>query len=155
MLEDSIYQTDLLICLKNKPSQEIPLYKIENFLVEMSQLGYHIAGISFDQFASADLMQRLKQYGLNVEYVSVDRDRKAYDTFRMALLERRWKGPYNPILKKELKELVDKVDKIDHPEQTAINKAENIMPSKDLADAVAGSIWGCVKKEELEKIILL
>jgi hypothetical protein len=148
LFQDNIYQTDLLIALKNKANQQIPLYKLEAFLLEMSQAGYQIAGISFDQFQSADLMQRLTNLGYNVEYISVDRDRRAYDTFRLVLLERRIRLPNHFILRKELLQLVDRGTKIDHPEQVAINKSEETRPSKDLTDAIAASLWQCIEKGE-------
>jgi hypothetical protein len=90
------------------------------------------------------MMQRLTAKGMPVEYVSVDKKREPYDTWRMTLLERRWKGPAHSILEKEIKELIDIGHKIEHPEENATNKSEADKPSKDLCDAIVGSLWNAI-----------
>lgn len=151
LLQDKTYSVDLLICLKNKPNQEIPIYKIQDFFVELSQKGYLISKITADQFGSLDLIQRLVNLGYQSEKLSVDKPRNAYDVFRQTLYERRIKLPNHHILRKEIVELVDFGDYVDHPEQTALNKAEDVKPSKDLIDAVVGALWGCVNSSPGEK----
>jgi hypothetical protein len=153
ILQDNVYSTDLLICLENKPSQQVPLYKIEAFFVALQNRGIDIRGISFDQAFSADMMQRLQKLGFNVEYISVDRTRMPYDTLRQIMYDRRIKLPNHKVLIKEFKELIDLGDKIDHPEQTALNRSRDAMPSKDCTDAVAGSVWNCAQHSDMGKNI--
>jgi hypothetical protein len=154
LIEDVVYQTDLLICMRAKPNQQIPLSKIEHFLVELSQLGFYLALTTADQVASAQIIQALMQYGLKAEYLSVDRTRQPYDNLRQVCMERRIKTPNHWVLEKELKELLDFGDYIDHPEETALNKAEDVRPSKDLTDAVAGSVWNCAQAHLGNKSII-
>lgn len=145
--EDEL-RTDILIAIEAKAGQEIPLYKIERFFVDFVWAGFAIAGISFDQAFSADLMQRLQKKNYPVQYVSVDRTREPYDTWKNALLEGRWQAPDHPILKREIKKLVDHGVRrtsgpvIDHPEVAGTGYYDRSeLPSKDLSDACAGSVW--------------
>lgn len=150
--EDEL-RTDILIAIQAKAGQEIPLYKIERFFKDFTWAGFEIGGISFDQAFSADLQQRLRKAGYPVEYISVDRTREPYDTWRNALLEERWLVPHHPILEREIKKLVDHGVRrsngpvIDHPEVSGTGFYDrNNLPSKDLSDACAGSVWHLLKK---------
>ena len=78
------------------------------------------------------MMQQLKQYGINTETLFVAK--KHYDDMAMVVLEERVKGPYIPLLIDELLELRIMRDKVDHPRKG----------SKDLADAVCGSIYNAI-----------
>jgi hypothetical protein len=78
------------------------------------------------------MMQQLKQYGINTELLSVAK--KHYDDMAMVVLEERLKGPHIPLLIDELLQLRIMRDKVDHPRKG----------SKDLADAVCGSIFNAI-----------
>lgn len=159
--QDNLYQTDLVLCLKNKPDQQVPIYKVEDFITLLAkehQIKFN--KVTFDRFASADIMVRLKASGFVTEIVSVDTTRQPYDTLRHTMLERRIKMPYNVILEKELKELIDKPDAkpaINHPDKSIVlGSTEETKPSKDIADAVAGSLWSCTNgSQDVKSIIAL
>jgi hypothetical protein len=78
------------------------------------------------------MMQQLKQYGINTETLSVAK--KHYDDMAMIVLEERLSGPHIPLLIDELLQLKIMRDKVDHPRKG----------SKDLADAVCGSIYNAI-----------
>lgn len=78
------------------------------------------------------MMQQLKQYGINTETLSVAK--KHYDDMAMVVLEERLSGPHINLLIDELLELRIIRDKVDHPRKG----------SKDLADAVCGSIYNAI-----------
>ncbi len=78
------------------------------------------------------MMQQLKQYGINTQTLSVAK--KHYDDMAMVVLEERLNGPHIPLLIDELLELRIMRDKVDHPRKG----------SKDLADAVCGSIYNAI-----------
>ena len=80
------------------------------------------------------MMQQLKQYGINTEILSVAK--KHYDDMAMVVLEERLNGPYIPLLIDELLQLKIMRDKVDHPRKG----------SKDLADAVCGSIFNSISR---------
>jgi hypothetical protein len=152
MLEENVYSADVLLALKAKPNQQVPIYKIEAFIYDLIHAGFKIGGVTFDQFGSLDVMQRLNAKQVPTEYLSVDRPRQAYDTLRQTLMERRIKIACHPpddptrasIIEKELRELIDLGDKINHPDETEHNKGEWVRPSKDLADALCGALWNCI-----------
>jgi hypothetical protein len=78
------------------------------------------------------MMQQLKQYGINTQTLSVAK--KHYDDMAMVVLEERLNGPHIQLLVDELLELRIMRDKVDHPRKG----------SKDLADAVCGSIYNAI-----------
>ena len=84
------------------------------------------------------MMQQLKQYGINTETLSVAK--KHYDDMAMVVLEERLSGPHIPLLIDELLQLKIMRDKVDHPRKG----------SKDLADAVCGSIYNAISRTKPE-----
>jgi hypothetical protein len=62
---------------------------------------------------SHDMMQQLKQYGLNTEILSVAK--KHYDDMATIVLEERLLGPRIPLLIDELLQLKIMRDRVDHP----------------------------------------
>jgi hypothetical protein len=84
------------------------------------------------------MMQQLKQYGINTETLSVAK--KHYDDMAMVVAEDRLTGPHIPLLIDELLQLKIMRDKVDHPRKG----------SKDLADAVCGSIYNAISRTKFE-----
>jgi hypothetical protein len=80
------------------------------------------------------MMQQLKSYGINTEILSVAK--KHYDDMAMVVLEERLNGPHIPLLIDELLQLKIMRDRVDHPRKG----------SKDLADAVCGSIFNSISR---------
>ena len=111
-----------------------------------------IVGISADQFASTDLIQAGKKAGLMSDVISVDASRDPYDCLKNAMYERRWTGPKHSILEREFLNLRDEGKKIDHP-VTGDGTATLDSPSKDIADAVAGSVYNCFLKSDGGKAV--
>jgi hypothetical protein len=141
--QDNIYKTDLVLAIVPKPGKETPLSKMKNFVLDLINVGVKIAGVSADQFQSKQLIQDITQLGHLAKEVSVDRTRDAYDHIKDCILENRWTGPNHPILEREFLELLDLgKDGIDHP-QIVGGTPKIDRPSKDLTDAVAGSVWFC------------
>jgi len=100
--------------------------------------GFKIRVCTFDRWNSHDMMQQLKQYGINTETLSVAK--KHYDDMAMVVLEERLSGPHIPLLIDELLQLKIMRDKVDHPRKG----------SKDLADAVCGSIYNAISRTKPE-----
>jgi len=82
------------------------------------------------------MMQQLKQYGINTEILSVAK--KHYDDMAMIVAEERLIGPYIQLLIDELLQLKIMRDRVDHPRKG----------SKDLADAVCGSIYNAISRSK-------
>jgi len=142
MTRDMIYQTPLMMAVVAKPGKEVPLSKLRNLVINLLEAGVMIAGVSADGYQSTELIQLAKRAGLVGEVISVDRTRDPYDHFKDAVYEKRWSGSQHSILLTEMLNLRDEGKKIDHPldEGGALTVDS---PSKDIADAVAGSLWHC------------
>ncbi len=154
LTQDLVYQTDLVLAVVPHPGKEVPIYKLKNFIVNLGYAGVSIGAVSADGYQSKNLLQDLQVLGTPTETVSVDRERDAYDLWKQAALEGRYTGPNHPILEREFLELLDLGSKgIDHPKiEGQFNKVDR--PSKDLADAVVGSMWLCSQKSTGSKAVI-
>jgi hypothetical protein len=118
----------------------------ERFVYPLTQLGFHLQMITFDRFQSAETMQILQEKGYETDLLSVDKTMEPYDT----LIELVLAGParidyyVHPVFIRELEEL-QLVDgkKYDHPRKSRTGAPG----SKDVADAVAGSVFSCLRYE--------
>lgn len=131
VVREPVVVVDWLLYIKAKPSQEIPLFKVRDFILDLKRLGYPIAQVSADGYQSALLLQDLTRSGLKTETLSVDRTQEPYLNLKRMIYEKRVLLPKVERLKEEILELVDTGKKVDHP----------VGGSKDGADAVAGSVW--------------
>jgi hypothetical protein len=119
---------------------EVELEDVKRLVLAWRQEGYLIAQVSFDQYQSADLRQRLARAGMRTNIVSVDASTEPYDRLKVLLHEgrlayftgtaamERFEREYRQL------ELVKGV-KVDHPPGG----------SKDVADAIAGAASEAVK----------
>jgi hypothetical protein len=138
---------DLLLQVKCRPGDQIDLMKVVRFVRYLAQFcGYGIAGISFDQFQSAQPSQILAKLGFEVSYVSVDRNESPYLTLA-SLIQNECISyyPYS-ILQKELRELRRDIQKkkVDHPQ----TNSDGSMGSKDVSDALCGAVTSALKNPQ-------
>jgi hypothetical protein len=140
--EDIVYKVEFAIRIRPKPGNEIPFYKIRNFIYYLrDSLNYNIVRITCDSFQSVDTLQQFSLRGYDSRVLSVDRSRTPYETIKNAINEER-------ILMPQVKELEDEFlcleddkvrGKIDHPASG----------SKDVADAVTGSVFDLLSYKNL------
>jgi hypothetical protein len=102
---------------------------VKNYIIELKEKGFDLKIVTFDRWNSHDMMQQLKQYGINTELLSVAK--KHYEDMSLCLMEERVYGPRIQLLIDELLQLRIVRDKVDHPRKG----------SKDLSDAVCGAIY--------------
>jgi len=114
------------------PDKSVDFTEVKDYILSLKTKGFKIRLCTFDRWNSHDMMQQLKQYGINTELLSVSK--KHYDDMAMVVLEERLKGPHIPLLIDELLQLRIMRDKVDHPRKG----------SKDLADAVCGSVFNAI-----------
>jgi hypothetical protein len=133
-----VYYVDFIMCISPKPSQEIPLYKIKNFIMDLKYRGYPIKKVTMDGFQSENLKQDLILNGIESEILSVDRTFAPYIELKSAIMEARLNCIDHPILKEELTKIEKHEKKIDHP----------IAGSKDMADALCGMVFSIKKSIE-------
>ncbi len=114
--------------------KSVDFTEVKDYILSLRTRGFNIRVCTFDRWNSHDMMQQLKQYGINTETLSVAK--KHYDDMAMVVLEERLSGPHIPLLIDELLQLKIMRDKVDHPRKG----------SKDLADAVCGSIYNAISR---------
>ena len=118
-----------------EPKVEGPvnLSEVKQWIQNLRRLGFNIGLVTFDRWQSFDIQNELQAVGMRTETVSVAK--KHYEDMAMLVYEQRLVMPAIELLFEELTELkIMKNDKVDHPRKK----------SKDLADAVCGSIFGAI-----------
>lgn len=116
------------------PDKSVDFTEVKDYILSLKTRGFNIGVCTFDRWNSHDMMQQLKQYGVNTEILSVAK--KHYDDMAMVVAEERVIGPHIPLLVDELLQLRIMRDRVDHPRKG----------SKDLADAVCGSIYNAISR---------
>lgn len=131
---ERIYYVDFAIGIEPIPNQEVPIKKVEDFIIYLIKvLNYPVACISADTFQSKRTLQEFERLDFVTSSVSVDRSRDPYLFFKDCVSSRNIILPNSKPLKKEMLCLRDNGKKIDHPP----------LQTKDIADGVAGSLWNC------------
>jgi hypothetical protein len=140
-----VVRVDLAVKWKARPGEEIRISKVRRLVYELSERGFAVELVTFDQFQSADSRQVLAQRGYKVGLLSVDRTTEAYEALRELVEDGRLKCHEQPELARELREL-ELVDgrKVDHPPKG----------SKDLADAVAGAVWSALQSRRRTGVVV-
>lgn len=138
---EPLFYTDWVLPISNVANQEIPIYKIKNLVTDLQKKGYPIVKVSCDGYQSRNLLQDLLLMGITTEVISVDRTKDPYLYLKSCILEGRYSGVANPILERELKNLRDTDKKIDHLPALAGQEHLPGQCSKDLTDAICGSVW--------------
>lgn len=117
------------------PPREIQVRWARQLIFELIKREFPILAVTYDGFQSADSLQILLAHGIEAERVSIDRDDAAWKNLRDLMYEGRYEVPYSGIFIQELESLSRLPNgKVDHPPHG----------SKDLADAVAGSVMAAV-----------
>ena len=127
-----IVKVDAVMYWTPTSDKSVDFAEVRDYILSLRSRGFNIKICTFDRWNSHDMMQQLKQYGINTQTLSVAK--KHYDDMAMVVLEERLNGPHIPLLVDELLELRIMRDKVDHPRKG----------SKDLADAVCGSIYNAI-----------
>jgi len=135
---------DLVYGFKPPPGGEIQFSDVRQLVYDLQDRGFEIAKLSLDQWQSISLIQTFQERGIEAEVQSVDRNVKAYETFKEALHQKRFDCyAYKP-LHKEYKRLeLVRGKKIDHPAGG----------SKDITDSVAGTCYLISEAHEVEPYI--
>ena len=129
-----IVEVDAVMYWTPTSDKSVDFTEVKDYILSLRTAGFKIRLCTFDRWNSHDMMQQLKQYGINTETLSVAK--KHYDDMAMIVLEERISGPSIPLLIDELLQLRIMRDKVDHPRKG----------SKDLSDAVCGSIYNAISK---------
>lgn len=143
------YQLAFGVSIKAPKGREISFDKNRAFIRWLREHGFNIHSISCDTFQSAQIKQQLSADGFNVDTISVDRlDSQTkqclpYAYFKSTIYDKRFKV----FQKCDL--LTDEVIGLEREGDGHINHPDNGKSgSKDLVDAVCGSIWNASQHAE-------
>lgn len=140
------YYVDWVIGIQPVPGQEVPLTKVQDFITYLiKKLNYPVACISADTFNSKQTLQNLEQEKYNTQNISVDRSRDPYLFLRQLVYKKGIILPKHDLLKTELVKLRDNGKKVDHI----------VGSTKDVADAVSGSVWSCANSTDIVSLTKL
>ena len=125
-----------------EPHREGPvdLSEVKNWIIDLRRQGFNLGLVTFDRWQSFDIQQELKQVGIKTETLSVAK--KHYEDLTMLFYEERLIAPHIDILLEELLELRIIGSRVDHPRKK----------SKDLADAMCGSVYNSISNTERNRI---
>lgn len=155
-----IIETDFVMRLKAKQGDRIPIHKIRKLVLDLRAAGFNIVKFSSDlQLASEDTIQILTQAGIESEIFSLDKKNQGYFDFRNLVCEKRWICHNHSLLYIELKNLEQSAldGKVDHPDKVIEKEyfadgtfRENVFEgTKDISDAVAGSVVQCLYSKKV------
>lgn len=133
------YCLPILVQVSRKSGQETSLTHIFQFIVAFSMLR-ELGNVSFDQYASQQIIQDCKRKKIHVSRISVDRTAVPYDYFKRMILQNKIRGAANTLIHKELAGLRYVKGKVDH-QPGGITSHKSEIPGKDIADAASGCVW--------------
>jgi hypothetical protein len=114
---------------------EVQIRWYRKLIYELIRRGFAIDRVTFDRFASEDTIQQLVARGLEAERFSLDTNTHGYETLRDTMYDGRLIGYWHEPVVDEIRQLnLLPNGKVDHPPDG----------SKDMSDALAGSVVGAV-----------
>jgi len=133
-----IVKVDLLERIKADPGSEILISKVRERIYRLLERGFNIKKVTMDGWQSLESLQELRKKGIDSELLSVDRTMGPHESLKELIYLNLLQCYNYDILKNELKHLiVVNGKKVDHPPDN----------SKDVADAVAGSVYSLLTDE--------
>lgn len=129
---DVIHKIVFAVAIQARPGEEIPFYKIREFVYWLRHIGFNIASITCDSYQSVDTIQQFKLQGFNSYTLSVDRSRDPYTSLRNAVNEGRLIAPKISLLETEYADVEDDPikNKIDHTPNGCLLGNTNILTWK-------------------------
>lgn len=129
-----VINVDLVHSWEAGMNEEINFSSIRQMIIDLCRK-FDVAKVSFDRWQSIEMIQSLRSLSINADFHSVKKT--DYDTLTSAIYDGRLRGYWNELLVEEelLKLRLFSNNKIDHPSKG----------SKDLADAIAGSVYSCIE----------
>ena len=107
---------------------------LDKLILHLKDRGFNIKKITFDQFQSHYMIQKLRDLSFEVDLLSMDRTDEVPVNAKNAFVENRVEYSYDKILCGEARKLkYIRGKKVDHPEKG----------SKDSWDSASGIIWNC------------
>lgn len=151
------FRIPLLFLVSRKKGQSTSLDHLYQFLKDLVKDGYYVT-FSADSFASAGIFQSCERDNIPYKAISIDKTLDAGVAFKNIVNTERIELPYHNTLLRECSEIRIVTNgknrdhiKLDHPMISSCTKfdyenANGDMPgTKDLFDAVCGSVFSCLR----------
>jgi hypothetical protein len=137
-----IVNVDLIYSWEASHGNEINFASVRQMIVDLCRK-FDVGKVTFDRWQSVEMIQTLRSQGINADFHSVKKT--DYDTLMTSIYDTRLRGYWNELLVEEelLKLRLFANNKIDHPSSG----------SKDLADALAGSVFNCMRNVSVDSEI--
>lgn len=134
-----VVKTDFVVSFEASkevtPAREIQIRWTRELVFQLIHRGFNVGQVSHDGFQSVDTLQILESYGIPTTKRSTDLKPEMWKTLKDIVTDGRLKLPFSNLLLIELEALSDVGGgRVDHP----------VNGSKDLADALAGSVEGAL-----------
>ena len=151
------FKIPLCFVVSRKNGQSTSLDHLYQFIKDLIKDGYYVT-FSADSFASAGIFQSCERDGIDYRPLSVDRTMDAGFAFKNIVNTDRIELPYNNILLRECSEIRivntgkdGNHIKLDHPLVSSCTEFDyknkkDCPGTKDLFDAVCGSVFSCLQK---------
>ena len=143
------YREVFQVGIEAPPGDRMSFQKVINFIIWLRQSGFHILGVSTDQFQSSYVRETLTQQGFDTEVISVDRSEDPYISLRNLLQDQRLELIKHQLQEDELVHLQRINGRIDHPPQSQSGTVKSI--GKDCSDALCGACYGHIKHQDAAK----
>lgn len=125
---------DMIAWWEPKKTGPVNLSDVKHWIQGLRRKGLSLGLVTFDRWNSLDIQIELKEVGIKTDTLSVAKPH--YEDLAMLVYEDRVALPNIPLLLQEMTELkIVNQKKVDHPRKL----------SKDLADAVCGSVYNSVR----------
>ena len=132
---------DAIVYWEPKKEGPVDLSEVKNWIINLRRLGFNLGLVTFDRWNSFDIQRDLTSVGIKTETLSVAK--KHYEDLSMLVYEERVVLPQIDLLLEEMQELrIMSNNRVDHPRKK----------SKDLADAMCGSVYNAISHTRREKI---
>ena len=136
-----IVVVDAIVYWEPRREGPVDLSEVKNWIVDLKRKGFNLGLVTFDRWNSFDIQKELSSIGIKTETLSVAK--KHYEDLSMLIYEERVVLPQIDLLLEEMQELrIMNNNKVDHPRKK----------SKDLADAMCGSVYNAISHTRREKI---
>ena len=146
-LVQPVIEVDFVLRIKPpKRPDRISIAKIRRFLFWLRSNNVHFGYVSYDQHQSEESLQTLQTHKINCGRVSVDKDDKSWIDVCNLIYENRIRLYRYAPLEMEWFSLMHDSEghKVDHPKKNE----DGSVGSKDISDALVGSICTCLTKHE-------
>jgi hypothetical protein len=128
---------DFMHAVAALPGKNIDFEGLRDLVYLFHGRGFAIELVTYDQWQSEDSRQQLEKRNFQTDHRSADKTPAPYDTLIELLLAGRLDYYNHPLFLREMKQLRTNGVKYDHPKNG----------SKDVADAVACSVWSAINYE--------